>query len=105
MACDRQSFDADVDSPITVSNAMMLQRSPPPVPPVTPSIMHELEFSGELPSSDSKHLMKPLAERLRRLSTGSMNVEVHSRPVPTPDTRHVIASSSTTGAGFRKCMN
>lgn len=70
--------------------------TPPPVPPCTPSVLHNDELQPQQPVQlqqpsssssssstcssgivcDSKHLMKPVAERLRRLSTGSMRFEV-----------------------------
>jgi len=74
--------------------------------------MQELEFSSEL-ASDSKHLMKPLAERLRRLSTGSMHMEVcasgtstgaSGRPAAAAASPR-IASSDASTSGFRKCTN
>ena len=109
----RHSLDAD-DSPVTAAAVAVMSCSPPPVPPATPDIIHEVEFSSE-PSSDSKHLMKPLAERLRRLSTGSMHIEVGtgspctvSRPTPPAPrvaTDSHSASASAATSGFRKCTN
>jgi len=111
LLCNRHSFDAD-DSTVAASGAAVAVTScsPPPVPPATPDITRELEFSSEL-ASDSKHLMKPLAERLRRLSTGSMHVEVGNgtsavaRPTLHIDADSHNASTSTLPSGFRKCMH
>jgi len=104
----RYSLDGD-DSPATAAVAVT-SCSPPPVPPVTPEMIHDVEFSSEL-APDSKHLMKPLAERLRRLSTGSMHIDVGSgtspvhRPTPRIGTDSHSTSSSAATSGFRKCMH
>ena len=107
IAC-RHSLDADdsvADAAVAVTSC-----SPPPVPPATPDIIDEVEFGSEL-ASDSKHLMKPLAERLRRLSTGSMHIEVGSgtiqvtRPTQNKATDSHNTSTSAVTSGFRKCIN
>jgi len=103
----RPSFDADESTVVSSSAPVAVTSSgPPPVLPATPQ---QLEFTSEL-SSDSKRLMKPLAERLRRVSTGSMHIEVgtgsSSASRPTPHlASHSLPSPSTSTSGFRKCMN
>lgn len=74
----RHSFD-HVGSPSPTTS------SPPP--------MAQIEFSN-LPPSHSTHLIKPQAEKLRRISTGSMDIEVTSEKQT-----HL----HSTGSGFIKC--
>ena len=101
--CDRQSFDDE--STVAGSNAAVAVTSCSP-PQATP---HQLQFSSQL-SSDSTRLMKPLADRLRRLSTGSMHIEVGTgsssptRPTPCVDTDSLLSLSTSTTC-LRKCMN
>lgn len=59
----------------------------------SPTLMSQIEFSN-LPPTDSTHLIKPQAEKLRRISTGSMDIAVVSETQP-------LHSS---GSGFIKCM-
>ena len=53
--CCRHSFDTEAEP-----------ASPPP---------HQVEFRASLPTTN-KHLIKPQVEKLRRISTGSMKIEV-----------------------------
>ena len=53
--CCRHSFDTEAEP-----------ASPPP---------HQVEFRASLPTTN-KHLVKPQVEKLRRISTGSMKIEV-----------------------------
>jgi len=116
--CGRHSIDADDPAAAAAAVAMTKScSSPPPAPPVTPDPAVS-ELSAEMSSDSQRHLlMKPLAERLRRLSTGSMHIDVatagsagasgSSPPVIGRQTLHYTATdthSAAMSSGFRKCM-
>jgi len=95
----RQSFDTEE---LNLSSS-----SSPPLPLIPLSapvaIFGQVEFSRQPPGADSRHLMKPLAEKLRRVSTGSMRIEVSGEKSPL--SARLSDTSGAMPSGFRKCKN
>lgn len=82
----RHSFDHEL---------LVSSRSPPEATP-------HPDFTSSLPS-DARSLVKPQAEKLRRISTGCMRGDV----IAPGDASHQLSTSlgsGSCGAGFSKCM-
>lgn len=97
----RQSFDTE-ELNLSSSSSPPLIPTPIPLSAPVPGFS-QVDFSRQPPGPDSRHLMKPLAEKLRRVSTGSMRIEVTGEKSPLG-----ARLSDTSGAmpsGFRKCKN